>query len=72
MTSDQADKIIKLLEAIDFKLWKFYEQAGLAEQPAAPTPTPAPAPAAPAPKPPVSKALYEQFVKNKKWSRSFS
>lgn len=66
MTSDQADKIIKLLEAIDFKLWKFYEQAGLAEQPAAPTPTPAPAPAAPAPKPPVSKALYEQFVKNKK------
>ena len=64
MTSDQADKIIKLLEAIDFKLWKFYEQAGLAEQPAAPTP--APAPAAPAPKPPVSKALYEQFVKNKK------
>ena len=66
MTSDQADKIIKLLEAIDFKLWKFYEQAGLAEQPAAPTPTPAPAPAALAPKPPVSKALYEQFVKNKK------
>ena len=68
MTSDQADKIIKLLEAIDFKLWKFYEQAGLNNQPTTPAPQPAPAPA-PAPKPPVSKALYEQFVKNKKWLR---